>query len=362
MRAGVIMIVKNEAAVIERSLRSALKFLDTWCIVDTGSTDTTMDIIRSVAEEFGKPGFLYQKPWVNFGHNRTEAFRLAKEHMDWGWVLDADDSIEGEDYLERSLLEKDTQSAYRVTVSHGGMVQQRPQLFNLKFPWEYVGAVHEYANCPGHSHPTECLPTTIRVVARTEGCRSQDPQKYANDAKLLQTELDTNPATDRARTLFYLAQSYKDSGQIEKAIQYYTLRAEFPGWIEENYISFVNLIQLTTDLKKKLEYAWRAQDAVPERREAVYEVLTWCRARDLFKQEVFALGYAFKDVKMNSAHLFVSQVAYSWKYVDELGVIAYYTSHPAVALECTQKALQMCNDMGQIPRLQKNVEFAQMKT
>jgi glycosyltransferase involved in cell wall biosynthesis len=41
---GLVMIVKNEEAVLERALRSALPFISTYVIVDTGSTDSTKDI------------------------------------------------------------------------------------------------------------------------------------------------------------------------------------------------------------------------------------------------------------------------------------------------------------------------------
>jgi glycosyltransferase involved in cell wall biosynthesis len=41
------MIVKNEEKVIERSLGSVKDFIDYWVIVDTGSTDKTIDVIKS---------------------------------------------------------------------------------------------------------------------------------------------------------------------------------------------------------------------------------------------------------------------------------------------------------------------------
>jgi len=41
------MIVKNEAAVIERCLASVRPLIDTWVISDTGSTDGTQDLIRA---------------------------------------------------------------------------------------------------------------------------------------------------------------------------------------------------------------------------------------------------------------------------------------------------------------------------
>ncbi|MGW8788902.1 glycosyltransferase, partial [Heyndrickxia sporothermodurans] len=38
------MIVKNEASVIRRCLDSVRPLIDTWVIIDTGSTDGTQDI------------------------------------------------------------------------------------------------------------------------------------------------------------------------------------------------------------------------------------------------------------------------------------------------------------------------------
>lgn len=141
---GLCMIVKNEAHVIERSLRSALTrpFMSTWVIVDTGSTDETMDIIRKTAEDLGKPGFLYQAPWVNFAVNRTEALVLARAHMDFIWMLDADDTLDGD--LAATVSFDSAVAGYYSTIRYNGITMQRIQIFNGAFPWHYVGAVHEY--------------------------------------------------------------------------------------------------------------------------------------------------------------------------------------------------------------------------
>ena len=40
------MIVKNEEKIIERCLSSVLPLIDSWVIVDTGSTDGTLDKIK----------------------------------------------------------------------------------------------------------------------------------------------------------------------------------------------------------------------------------------------------------------------------------------------------------------------------
>src|SRR3954468_21671044 len=92
MRVCLNMIVKNERAVIGRCLDSVRPFIDSWVIVDTGSTDGTQAFIREKLQ--GVPGELFERPWVNFGKNRTEAMELARERADFLLLLDADEIIE----------------------------------------------------------------------------------------------------------------------------------------------------------------------------------------------------------------------------------------------------------------------------
>lgn len=350
------MIVKNESHVIERCLHSALRWLDTWCIVDTGSTDDTMGIIRKVAKGLGKPGILYERPWVNFGHNRTEALTLAKDHMDWIFMMDADDTLDGTPPALSDLSSEE--SGYKVVIHHGSMRQQRPHIFNARFAWSYIGAVHEYAHCAERT-ATRCLPDTVWITARTEGFRSLDGKKFERDAALLEDHLATGSA-DVGRTLFYLAQSYRDGGNHGKAKEVYKRRAETQGWIEETYVAYVSLIQLSHDLREQLDYAWKAQTLLPTRREAVYEVLSFARRHDKFTQEVYALGTAYRNEPLDTGHLFVNTLAYGWSYDDELSIIAYYTQHYMQCYESARRALDTCPELHRA-RIQDNVRFASEK-
>ena len=336
------MIVKDEEKVIERALRSVLRTVDTWCIVDTGSTDKTKEIIQRVADEFGKPGHLYDRPWVNFGHNRSEALKLAKNHMKWCLMIDADDTLEG-DVIDSAKL-NDKLAAYNITVKHNTLVHDRIQLFNMAFSWRYCGAVHEYPNCTTIPWSSERLSPVTWIQARTEGSRSNDTQKYHKDAILLRKELD-NPECDRARTLFYLAQSYRDSDNKEQAIKYYKQRAVLPNsWIEEKYVSYLNLIRLSDSIDEKIKYAWTAQNLIPTRKECVAEVLHFARLNDVFTQEVYAMGLAFKDTQIPPNGLFLEPHGYGWMYDEDIGLESYYTGHFQQAVDSFKLSLKNCPD------------------
>uniref|UniRef100_A0A6C0D653 Glycosyltransferase 2-like domain-containing protein n=1 Tax=viral metagenome TaxID=1070528 RepID=A0A6C0D653_9ZZZZ len=350
---GLCMIVKNEEHVIERAMRSALRMMDTFCIVDTGSTDKTKEIIQKVSDELGVKGVVYDKPWVNFGHNRSEALELAKAHMKWGFMLDADDFIEGEP-IDKSLL-KDDIVGYYINLLEGNIINKRASLTNLKYDWKYKGALHEYNI---HSSNKEIYQYNEKtyIISKREGFRSNDKQKYLKDALLLQKELDTDPNCDKGRTLFYLAQSYRDAGIKEMAIKYYIKRANFHGWKEENYVSYLELIKMSDTIEEKLIYAWKAQNLIPTRKECVYEILSFARKNDIFKEEIYALGLVFKDIVINSNSLFIKPHSYGWSFYDEFGIIAYYTKHYYESYEASNIALKICPDNQKI-RIEKNIKL-----
>ena len=94
------MIVKNEEAVLGRCLQSVQGVADEIIIVDTGSSDQTMEIAAS----FGAK--VYEEAWRDdFAHARNAAFSHAtQEYILW---LDADDVLDAEN-RDAFLLLKET--------------------------------------------------------------------------------------------------------------------------------------------------------------------------------------------------------------------------------------------------------------
>src|SRR5439155_3641481 len=93
MSVAACLIVKNESQVIRRCLDSLRGIVQAVVIVDTGSTDDTVAVIRSL--DYPVPIQLHQRPWQDFAHNRTEQLRLAAPTADYLLLLDADYTVEG---------------------------------------------------------------------------------------------------------------------------------------------------------------------------------------------------------------------------------------------------------------------------
>ena len=91
---SVVIICKNEAGIIGKTLQSLDGLCDDIIVYDNGSTDNTPEQIRKFNVQ------LHQGTWEGFGKTKNKAIALAK--YDWILSLDADEAIDGE--LKRSLL------------------------------------------------------------------------------------------------------------------------------------------------------------------------------------------------------------------------------------------------------------------
>ena len=261
MRICCTMIVKNEAHVIRRCLESVLPLVDCVCICDTGSTDETKDVFiqtlcassepviwRRRDNEPAGPGLWAPCKWVNFGHNRTEAFRIAEGEFDlgpddWHLVIDADDVLELADLAEarKQIAEQVDAHCLMVRVLHANIDHWRPQFFRADGYWEYRGPLHEGAyRTAGQPDPVKgSIHLALRYRVIGGGARSLISQeaKFAADVATLEAHLADHP--EDARSQFYLAQSLRDAGRIPEAIQAYLKRASMRGWDQEKYYALL---------------------------------------------------------------------------------------------------------------------------
>ena len=103
------MMARNEEACLERCLRSALPAVDEIVLVDTGSTDRTVEIARS----FGAKVIRF--PWNgSFSEPRNAGLRECTG--DWILVLDADEELTpGSAEKIRKAVKDPTVAAYHLT-------------------------------------------------------------------------------------------------------------------------------------------------------------------------------------------------------------------------------------------------------
>src|SRR5690606_30493219 len=112
------------------------------------------------------------------------------------------------------------------------------------------------------------------LVWRTLGGRSKGGDKFQRDVEVLTNAHEADP--DDPRTVFYLAQSHRDAGNLDEARALYLRRAEMGGWAEEIYVARLEAARCLRrsgapwpEVQAELLDAWSTR---PHRGEALHDL------------------------------------------------------------------------------------------
>lgn len=206
------MIVRNEEKTLSRCLESVKFLVDEIVIVDTGSTDKTVE----VAEGYGAK--ILHKAWTdNFAEARNYAIKHATS--DWILQLDADEELvrSSASELIEIVKNKSIDGVHCIIQSIESNSPHSSQFYNLRLFRKkpqiyYEGIVHET--------PIICGKTVfsgIRIThhASVAGDYTSAEKLERYKASLIK-QLENNP--DDLRSHYYLAKTYYDQHLYDSSI------------------------------------------------------------------------------------------------------------------------------------------------
>lgn len=341
MKIGLCLIVKNEAHIIRESMSCTLPLIDTFSIVDTGSTDNTIEVIKDFYKEKGIEGVVHERPWKNFGHNRSESLQLCDGLMDYILVIDADDLMffpsNGREMLHK-ILEQEKPNGCCLNIQQGsGMKYMRGQIFKANDGWCYKGVVHEYpTNCKNGCKMIN-LPPEFWVESRRLGGRNLTGDKMKRDIEALLKGIEEEPDNDRY--YFYLAQSYRDDDNNEEAIKYYKKRFKMGRWHEEAWNSAYNVGECYRRIGNMLKFEYWMQKAFEfhkARAEPLYHLIKYYRETNQFYKALHYISIARQLPYPKNDVLFIEQFPNTGGVEYEASIVEYYI-HPERSLQTTIK-------------------------
>ena len=210
------MIVKDEEAFLGNCLKSVVDHVDEIIIVDTGSTDRTVEI----AKGFGAR--IYHHLWQDdFSFHRNQSISYAKGR--WIFIIDADEEYRASSQRslreEVRLAEKQGIEALSMRVENScnegkeTVCLDSIRIFRSNGRIRYEGIVHNYLL--GFKNHAASLGRIIHYGY------DQGPEaarkKFERTATLLQKQIEENP--ENALAHLYLSNSYASMNRNEEALR-----------------------------------------------------------------------------------------------------------------------------------------------
>mgnify|MGYP001040574094 CR=1 FL=1 len=314
-------IVRNESARLVRMLDSVKDAIASFAILDTGSTDDTVEIIEKWGNDNGVKGIVARGAFVNFSQARNQALDAARswsKHpdappFDYFLLCDADMELRGDPAAFFGL----TGEAYEIPQLAGTYSYNNLRVLAVSSTARYIGVTHEYLNAPSSG-----VLTGVHFIDHADGANRGE--KFERDIRLFEEDLKTDP--NNGRTWFYLGNTYRDAGQFAEAERCYRRKLELPTWDEEDWTAQVNLANCLEQQGKEDEYlsaTLKAYQMRPTRAEPLHALAKHYRMKG---DNAGAMLFAEKGITIPRPNdrLFIENWVYDWGFREEYSIAGYY--------------------------------------
>lgn len=286
------IIAKNEEKNIARCIASCEHFVDEVVVVDTGSTDYTMQIAKS----FGAK--VIQVPWEN---NFAKARNTCLEHATKKWILyldcdeamDFEDGFKLQDLLENGEMEAVTLLLNNVLGGHTIMECQSLRVMRNRPEYRFVGRIHEQIfpaiEKRGGRESVEVTELKFYHFGYDEGQANIEAKSKRNLAIF-----ESFPEEEKDGFYYYnFANEYSRINDAETAVKYYYKSLEVGGY-DTGYKIFLPIY-----LVKGLHSLGRFEEAVAYGNEVLEAYPTYKDLQFLMTACYYELG----DFKKAKEHL-----------------------------------------------------------
>lgn len=335
---AVVLMVKNEAARIGFTVKSCNHpNISGLVIYDTGSTDDTLDVIKSAANtlENIKHVNIIQGEFQDFATSRNINLDFAQEcavkhGYDLFFLLDSNDELIFDNFDPEKLSDAAVwlvKCEWKIQENVAPITFRNTKLVRAKIPeLRWIGVVHEYLT-PG-PHKRELCDSVKVFQDRMKDNDGKTRDRWSRDRILLEKEVEKNE--NDLRSLFYLAQTYSCLGENKLAYDTYSKRTKIcGGFHEEQYCSLYRCGELARILNLPDEEAisWFTKAFMhSERAEPLVAI-----AEIYEKSRQYKLAYIFVKLACNLPYpenmlLFVDKDCYTYKRWHVLGRVAWYSA------------------------------------
>ena len=304
------MIIKNGGDSLEHILTENLNIIDRWTILDTGSTDNTIDIIKKVLVG-KKKGTLHQEPFINFRESRNRCLDLAGKKCKFIVTLDDTYIVKGtfRNFLNtvRGDQFADSLSFY---LQSDDVQYVSNRIIKSETSLRYIYTIHEVISPKNNTNVMVPIEISHIHDFRSDYMENRTMNRKKLDLKLLYDTIKEYPEDSRA--YYYLGQTYNLINEHELAYKNFIERMNHKddGFYQEKLDAIFEAarianFKLNKPWKECEELYFKAYDLDKNRPDSLYfvgihyyleakkgidEYGNYKKAYDLFKLG-FTLGY-----------------------------------------------------------------------
>ena len=353
MKVIVYAITKNEEKFVNRWYNS-MKEADEIYVLDTGSTDNTVDLLRKMGVNVKVEKI---EPW-RFDVARNKSLDMVPLDVDICVCTDLDEVF---DKGWRKKLEDIFKDNNRVRYNYiwsfdkygNPAVNFYQEKIHCRNGYVWVNPVHEVLKC---NLENEKVITTDEITLKHYPDSNKSRSSYL---PLLELAVKENPENDR--NMHYLGREYMFYGKYDDAINTLKKHLELPSatWSEERCASlrFISrCYRYKKDYNNALKYGLLAISECPNNREPYFETAYIYYEIGNYKMCSLYLEAAY-EIKQNLKTYINEPSCYNGTLEDLLAVCYYYLEQYDLSLEFVNKALELDPENERIINNKKLIEL-----
>jgi glycosyltransferase involved in cell wall biosynthesis len=380
-------IVKNESHVIEKMLNSIKPIVDGICIIDTGSTDNTIEVINNWGKSNNVETYVFERAFDNFENSRNESFKKAREifltkndgHTYYNFWLDADETIVIDEKFNKQKIDKDL---YMFNTYIGSMKYTRNELCRLDKAFRFYGPVHEFIVCDDKNITSGLMEgITVKVEMTGGSWKGNIPAKYLSHAHVLEKYI--NDSRQDPRWIFYTAQSWHDSAcvpdnkeendeRLRRSMKYYKERVARPdGYPEEIFYAQYRIGTIMRAMEEPWNLALnellKAYSFDPLRGEPIKAIIDYYLAVGEWHNAYLFSSFGKKNFHGKNPYpgrlLFVDETLYVWKFLECHAAACFYTNRRDEAKQTYLEMVKISKEQPQyftpddLQKINSNAQF-----